>query len=244
MKIKITPQEIIFNYFFFAVIIPKNTRISYVFPMEFTDLLGESPKMVLIPENKKIDYKFYFISKFVYWFLEIIDNYLWRGIPSAPPIIFLNNRYTTIENTPNPLFFGFLIKKEGFNLIQKIINSLKANNYDVSEAEDKLKKILELENKQLSPLEQKIVTKNRIIFFIIVCILTSIPLIFIYLQNYWQKNIQVAALIFALSSIFFIFGTSIAFLGKKRNFLIKFLITIIIIILLANFLDKITGILF
>lgn len=243
MKIKITPQEIIFNYFFFAVIIPKNTRISYVFPMEFTDILGESPKMILIPENKKINYRFYFISKFVYWFLEIIDNYLWRYTSAAPPIILLDNRYTTIENSINHIFFGFLRKKEGFDYIQKIIKSLKENGYNVVEAENKLIKILELEKKQLNPIEQKIVTKNSLLFFLIVCLLSSIPLIFIYLQDYWQKNMQAAALISALSGVFFIFGTSIAFFAKKRDFLIKFLIIVIIIIMLANFLDELIRIL-
>lgn len=244
MKLKIDQNQIEFDYFFFSVIIPKNTKISYIFPMDFTEILGDSPKMIVIAENKKINYKFYFISKFIYWFLEVINNYLVRIGSSGkhPPIILIENRYTII---PRPSYFyafsifslGFLRKKSFFKYIQETLRSLKNNGYNVVDAENQLQKILTLDNKKLNPEEKNIRFKDGWKFFLIVCFLAIAPFIFMYLQGDFRKNSEIIAIVSAISAVILFFGIIIAIFANKRNFLAKLFFILIILIIIANILD-------
>jgi hypothetical protein len=129
MKLKITPENIIFDYLFYSIVIPKDKTIQYSFPMEIADTIGHPPAMIILSENKQIKYKFGFIGRLMYWVEYIIAS-------SAEDIAAYGSNERTMVRAMT------LSREVSLNKIKETLQSLKANGYEVAKAEAELQKII------------------------------------------------------------------------------------------------------
>ncbi len=234
MKLKITPENIVFDYFFYSFIIPKNSSINYSFPMEMTEDYGVSPRMIILSKDEEIKYNFYFIG-WIFYHAELVLNmlfYLYNPFLALSMRSLYKNQHTTVGVN------NLASRKSALEKIEQVLKILKENGYEITIVENEFKKIVETginKNQQEGTTQWK---KDKFWGFITILLLFIGFSGYIYYKGYLDFSDKfILVPIFVVGIIIFI--GLITIFAKTKNFLYKLLFTILFTVILISILDNV-----
>ncbi len=205
MKLIITPAQIVFDYLFYSIVMPKDNTIQYSFPMEMADTIGHPPAMIIVSENKQIKYKFGFFGRLMYWLEYIIAS-------SAEEIAAYGSNERTMVRART------LSREASLNKIKETLQSLKVNGYEITGAETELQKIITAGPSKKSQEGTSHWRKDKALLFIIILSLFTLGMVWAYFQGAFSDGdglIMVPIFVFA---IIFLVGILTIF-SRIKNFL-------------------------
>lgn len=205
MKLIITPAQIVFDYLFYSIVMPKDNTIQYSFPTEIADSIGHPPSMIIISENKKIKYKFGFIGRLMYWLEEFFIN------STEATVMYGINELTMVRART-------LSRESSLNKIKETLDSLKLNGYEVKTAEIELKKIItDGPSKKLQEGTSQWRKDKALLFFSILSVFI-IGMVWAYFQGAFSNGDGLIMVPIFVFGIIFLVGLMTIF-ARIKNFL-------------------------
>ena len=225
MKLKITPENIVFNYLFYSVIIPKSKEISYNFSSEDTYNIGFPPAMAIVSQKQIIKYKIKIIGQLIYW-LENIVYLDYRAI--AFRAVFPHWR-TTIKSK-------CFSRDASLNTIKETLQSLKSNGYEVNLAETELQKIISAgQNKKLQEGTVQWRKDKLKLFRNVILVVAGIFIIFYFLGDFNRDDKFIIVPIFIFGIITLV--ALIIIFSKSKNIIWKLAFAVILLLMIGKIID-------
>ncbi len=224
MKLKITPENIVFDYSFYSVIIPNSKEISYNLSSETTnDDIGLPPKMVILSQKQIIKYKVKIISQLIYWLEDAVNFLNYRAY-----FIFPNWR-TTIRSKS-------FSRNASLDKIKETLQSLKSNGYEVTTVEAELQKIIStgLDKKLQEGTTQW--RKDKLKLFRNVILVTLGIFAIFYFQGDFNRDDKFIIVPIFVFGIILLVGLIVIF-GRNKNILWKLLLGVILLLILGKIID-------
>lgn len=223
MKLKITPENIIFDYLFYSVIIPNSKEINYNLSSETTNDVGLPPIMVILSQKQIIKYKIKIISQLMYG-LENVAHAL-----NYSTYFILPNWRTTIRSKS-------FSRDASLGKIKETLQSLKANGYEVIVAEAELQKIIStgLDKKLQEGTSQWRKDKLKL-FRNVILVTLGIFAIFYFRGDFNRDDKFIIVPIFVFGIILLI--SLIVIFSKNKNIIWKLLLAIILLLILSKIVD-------
>jgi hypothetical protein len=226
MKLKITPENIVFDYLFYSVIIPKSKEISYNFTSEDTYDIGFPPAMSIVSQKQIINYKIKIIGQLIYWLENIASSLDYKT--SAFRAVFPNWR-TTIKSKS-------FSRDASLGKIKETLQSLKSNGYEVSAAEAELQKIITAGlNKKLQEGTVQWKKDKLKLFRNIILVVAGMFAIFYFRGDFNRDDKFIIVPIFVFGIIILI--SLIVIFSKNKNIIWKLLLATILFLILGKIID-------
>jgi hypothetical protein len=222
MKLKITPENITFDYLFYSVIIPKSKEINYNLS-EDTYEIGIMPRMVILSQKQIIKYKVKIISQLIYWFENILDYF------NAPWNFILPNWRTTIRSKS-------FSRDASLGKIKETLQVLKSNGYEVTAAEVELQKIIDAgpdKKLQEGTVQWR---KDKLKLFRNILLVVAGMFAILYFRgdfNGDDKFIIVPIFIFGIIALLAL----IVIFAKSKNIIWKLALAVILLLIIGEIID-------